>query len=311
MKGVSILLVFAPVRPSEDCFQFKAEIISYVVSDRAPAYTSYMPFITTEHLKIYFEEQGDGPPVLFISGTDGDLRQRPNVLNGPLPKHRRVIAFDQRGLGQTEKPDRPYTMKEYGEDAAALLKALGIRQADVIGVSFGGMVAQHFAIQHQSMIRKLVLCCTSPGGEMPSYPLQLLPEDLTLEERFLKLLGISDTRRDHKWQANNPEHLKAMIAGVSQASIPDHHSSASRMGARRQLEARSHHDVNDDLSSINLPTMICAGRHDGIAPAANQHHMVSLISDAVLKWYEGGHTFMIQDKNAWIDIIAFLNAPDS
>ena len=270
-----------------------------------------MPFVTTKHLKIYFEEKGDGTPVLFISGTGGDLRQRPNVLNGPLPKYRRVITYDQRGLGQTEKPDRPYTMGEYGDDAAALLAALDIEQADVIGVSFGGMVAQHFAIRHQSMIRKLVLCCTSSGGEMPSYPFHLLPEDLALEERFLKLLGISDTRRDQEWRANNPEQIEAMIAGVSQGNILDHHSSASRMGARRQLEARSHHDVNDDLSSINLPTMICAGRYDGIAPAANQHYMASLIPDAVLKWYEGGHMFMVQDKNAWLDIITFLNAPDS
>ena len=127
-----------------------------------------MPFITTERLNIYFEEKGDGAPVLFISGTGGDLRQRPNVLDGPLPKHHRVIAYDQRGLGQTEKPDRPYTMSEYGDDAAELLAALGIEQVDVIGVSFGGMVAQHFAIRHPSKIRKLVLCCTSPGGDMPS-----------------------------------------------------------------------------------------------------------------------------------------------
>ena len=138
-----------------------------------------MSYITTEHLNIYFEEKGDGAPVLFISGTGGDLRQRPNVLDGPLPKHRRVIAYDQRGLGRTEKPDRPYTMGEYGDDAAALLAALGIEQVDVIGVSFGGMVAQHFAIRHPSMIRKLVLCCTSPGGDMPSYPFHLIPEDLT------------------------------------------------------------------------------------------------------------------------------------
>ena len=102
-----------------------------------------------------------------------------------------------------------------------------------------------------------------------------------------------------------------MIKGVSEAQIPDHASSASRMGARRQLEARSHHDVNEALSSIDLPTMICAGRYDGIAPAENQHHMASRIPNAVLRWYEGGHMFMIQDKNAWTDIIAFLNTPNS
>ena len=288
-----------------------AGILGYVVSDRSPAYTSCMPFITTERLNIYFEEKGDGAPVLFISGTGGDLRQRPNVLDGPLPKHHRVIAYDQRGLGQTEKPDRPYTMSEYGDDAAELLAALGIEQADVIGVSFGGMVAQHFAIRHPSMIRKLVQCCTSSGGDMPSYPFHLIPEDLTPKERFLKLVGISDIRRDQEWQAEHPQQLQAMIKGVLEAQISDHGSSASRMGARRQLEARSHHDVSDALSSIDLPTMICAGRYDGIAPAANQHHMASLIPNAVLKWYEGGHMFMIQDKNAWSDIIAFLNTPDS
>lgn len=146
---------------------------------------------------------------------------------------------------------------------------------------------------------------------MPSYPFHLIPEDLTPEERFLKLVGISDTRRDQEWQANHPQQLQTMIKGVLQAQIPDHGSSSSQMGARRQLEARSHHDVNDALSSIDRPTMICAGRYDGIAPAENQHHMASLIPDALLKWYEGGHMFMIQDKNAWTDIIAFLNKPDS
>ena len=57
--------------------------------------------------------------------------------------------------------------------------------------------------------------------------------------------------------------------------------------------------------------MCIRDRYDGIAPAANQHHMASRIPNAILKWYEGGHMFMIQDKNAWSDIIAFLNTPDS
>ena len=108
---------------------------------------------------------------------------------------------------------------------------------------------------------------------MPSYPFHLIPEDLTPEERFLTLVGISDTRRDQKWLAEHPQQLQAMIKGVLETQIPDHDSSASRMGARRQLEAHSHHDVNDALSSIDCPTMICAGRYDGIAPAANQYHM--------------------------------------
>ena len=68
---------------------------------------------------------------------------------------------------------------------------------------------------------------------------------------------------------------------------------------------------NDALSSIDRPTMICAGRYDRIAPAENQYRMASRVPNAVLKWYEGGHLFMIQDKDAWSDIIGFLNTPDS
>ena len=66
-----------------------------------------MPFTTANGLRIYFERAGSGSPLLFISGTGGDLRVKPNVFDGPLPKSFDLLAYDQRGLGQTEKPDAP------------------------------------------------------------------------------------------------------------------------------------------------------------------------------------------------------------
>ena len=129
-----------------------------------------MGFVTTKNLELYVEEGGKGLPVLYISGTGGDLRVKPGVLDGPLGSGHHVIAYDQRGLGQSEKPDGPYTMEQYADDAASLLDALGHDTVDVIGVSFGGMVAQHLALRHPDRIRRLVLCCTSPGGSLPSYP---------------------------------------------------------------------------------------------------------------------------------------------
>ena len=123
-----------------------------------------MPFISAGDLNIYYERQGEGERLLFISGTGGDLRMRPGIMDGPLPRQFDVLAYDQRGLGQTSKPDRPYTMADYADDAAALMTAMGWDSAHVAGLSFGGMVAQELAIRHPLRIRRLVLGCTSPGG---------------------------------------------------------------------------------------------------------------------------------------------------
>src|SRR5213082_1123650 len=101
-----------------------------------------MPSLRANDIEIWSERAGSGPPLLFISGTGGDLRNKPNVFDGPLAKAFDLLAYDQRGLGQSEKPDVPYAMADYADDAAALLEAQGWADAFVVGVSFGGMVAQ-------------------------------------------------------------------------------------------------------------------------------------------------------------------------
>ena len=260
--------------------------------------------------KYLFRGKGSGAPVLFISGTGGDLRQRPNILNSPLPKHHRVIAYDQRGLGQTEKLDRPYTMSEYGDDGGNARRTwhrAGGCYWRILRRNGGSTLCHPPSINDSKV--GAVLHIT--GGDMPSYPFHLIPEDLTPEERFLKLVGILILALDQKWRAEHHEQIQAMIKGVLQARIPDHDSSASGWALGDSLKRVRTMMSTTRYPSIDLPTMISAGRYDGIAPAANQHHMASLMPNAVLKWYEGGHMFMIQDKNAWSDVIAFLNTPDS
>jgi 3-oxoadipate enol-lactonase len=265
-----------------------------------------MPFVPVRDLSVYYERQGDGDPVLFISGTGSDLRVRPGIMDGPLPKHFDVLAYDQRGLGQTSKPDQPYTMADYADDAAGLMTAIGWDSAHVVGVSFGGMVAQELAIRHPKRIRRLVLGCTSPGGAGgASYPFHEIGH-LTGEARAKHMIPISDTRRDDVWARANPDQYAQFVA---MAAAPDPYADepGRAMGAWRQIEARAAHDTWDRLPKIACPTLIAAGRYDGVAKPETQERMASRIPGAKLQFFDGGHMFIIQDRAAFPAIVDFLN----
>jgi 3-oxoadipate enol-lactonase len=266
-----------------------------------------VPVTRANGLNIYFERAGSGPPLLFISGTGGDLRTKPNVFDGPLPKSFEVLAYDQRGLGRSEKPDTPYTMADYADDAAALMAEQGWDQACVIGVSFGGMVAQELVLRHPGRVQKLVLACTSPGGAGgASYPFHEI-EHLTGEARARHLIPISDTRRDEAWAKAHPEQYEAFVA-MAAAPPPGVGEPGHDMGAHRQLEARAKHDTWARLPGITCPVLIAAGRYDGIALPATQERMAAAIPGAKLQFFDGGHLFMIQDRTAHPAMVAFLQA---
>ncbi|WP_340645020.1 alpha/beta hydrolase [Phenylobacterium sp.] len=267
-----------------------------------------MPTAHVNGLDIYYEQAGSGPPLLFISGTGGDLRNKPNQFDGPFPKVFDMVSYDQRGLGRSDKPDLDYSMADYADDASDLMGELGIEKAHVIGVSFGGMVAQELVLRHPHRVDRLVLACTSPGGAGgASFPFHEI-DHLKGEDRAQHLMPVSDTRRDAAWAQANPDTYRQLIA--MSAVDPFAGEPGREMGARRQLEARAHHDTWDRLDQIEVPTLIAAGRYDGIALPATQENLAGRIKGSVLRFFEGGHLFMIQDRAANATMIRFLNGED-
>ncbi len=262
-----------------------------------------MPFITANGIDIYYELGGRGPRLLFISGTGGDLRNKPNVFASPLAGRFQVLSFDQRGLGQTDKPDCDYTMADYADDAASLLESLGWASVPVMGVSFGGMVAQELAIRHPDKVTRLILACTSSGGEGgASFPLQALA-GLDPQTRMEKRLALADTRRTDEWRAGNPERWGVLLEMAHKAQRDDIDPEA----AARQLQARSEHDTWDRLRAIDTPTLVVGGQYDGIAPPDNLRAIQRQIPQSELHFFAGGHLFLIQDKTAYLYIIQWLN----
>ena len=267
-----------------------------------------MPFVSVRDIKMYYEIQGVGPGLLFISGTGGDLRQSPNVFDSPLVSHFEILAYDQRGLGQTERPDAPYTMEDYAADADALLEVIGWDSCQVIGVSFGGMVAQEFALNYPHRVERLVLACTSSGGAGgASYPIHELP-DLPLRELAEKFIELADTRHGSSWKASNPEKHQNLVDQVMTGLEAIRKDLDRGSGLRKQMEARKDHDTYTRLPNLEMLVYICGGRYDGIAPIANLKAMEDQIPNASLEFFEGGHGFLSEDPKAFERIIAILKS---
>lgn len=264
-----------------------------------------MPTAAVNGIDIAYERSGEGPRVLFIGGSGSSLAESA-LLRAPFDGRFDLLAHDQRGLGLTTIPPDPYSMADYAADALGLMDHVGWESARIVGISFGGMVAQELAVTAPERVERLALVCTSPGGAGgSSYPLHELGA-LDPDERATTHTRILDTRFTPEWLATHDGDrglLELMAARSTGARSPE-----QLRGEAAQLEARRHHDVWDRLERITCPTLVASGRYDGIAPPANGEAIAGRIPGAELRLYEGGHAFFAQDRAAFPEVIEFLAA---
>jgi 3-oxoadipate enol-lactonase len=258
-----------------------------------------MPFTENDGVKIYWDAQGDGAPVLLIMGlgwpSSAWYRTRP-VLN----EHYRTIAFDNRGVGQSDVPPGPYTMAQMAADAAAVLKAANVNTAHILGVSMGGMIAQEFALQYPQRVRSLTLGCTASGGPnavqaSPEIIGVLMSRGLDPEafaaaiNPFIYDAGTSQTRRD--------EDLAARRKWFPTAE-----------GYFAQLQAIIGWEAYSRLSQIQAPTLVVHGENDRLVPPENAKLISGRIPGAKLVMIpHASHVFNTdQPEAAHAVILEFL-----
>lgn len=265
-----------------------------------------MPFTQIRDIQLYYQISGSGMRLLYIGGTGGDLRVKPNIFDSPLAAGFELLAYDQRGLGQTDKPDIAYSMADYAADAAALIDEVGWASCAVMGESFGGMVAQHLALDYPEKVEKLIIVASSSGGAGgDSYPIHEISKR-PANELASSMVALLDSRCDADWQKTHSEEYLAAAELLQRTLDPG--TPERQIGARRQLEARMNHDVYRRLPEIRCPTLACAGRYDQVAPIPNLQAIVDQISDAELAVFEGGHLFLRQDPAGFHRIEEFISS---
>jgi pimeloyl-ACP methyl ester carboxylesterase len=244
-----------------------------------------MPYVERpDGCRLYFELHGpaEGTHLVLLEGLGGDIPGwRRNVPH--LSQRYRVIAFDFRGNGRSDKPDEPVTMATFVADTVAVLDQLGVERAHVYGQSFGGMVAQELALTHPDRVRSLVLAATSPGPAHAVRPgmISKVPKDKPHLALYSDRFG-----REH------PEHVAEDILVGSQNPQPAH-------AGRRQWEAMEGFDAFDRLGHVRCPTLVLHGTEDRLVPVANARLLADRIPGARLVLLEGaGHVYHSERADA-------------
>ena len=263
-----------------------------------------MPTALVNGIEVYFEEHGRGPRLLFLNGSGATLTTS-RLLIDPFTDRFDTVAHDQRGLGRTAIPPGPYRMADYPRDAAALLDHLGWSTCRMVGVSFGGMVAQELAVTWPERVERLALCCTSPGGAGgSSYPLHELVA-VPADEHAAVMTTLLDTRFTPAWLAEHHGDRQLVATLAARGGTPK--PAAVLRGEAEQLAARLGHDVFDRLPAIDCPTLVASGRYDSDRAARERGGDRGTDPDAQLRVYDGGHAYFVQDAAALPDLLDFLS----
>ncbi|WP_067792317.1 alpha/beta fold hydrolase [Actinomadura formosensis] len=243
-----------------------------------------MPIAAVNDIQINYRLEGDGPEtIVLVNGLADDLNTWDYQVPAFLEAGYRVLRFDNRGVGETSKPEGPYTSRMLADDAKALVDHLGITDFHLMGTSMGGMISQEYAINYGSDLRSLVLSCTyaAPGpfcsrlftvwAELaPTQGVPFIMREVTLwafTQDFFETRG-ADLAAFEDEMAAMPWPVEAYLS---------------------QLNVIREHDTTDRLSQITVPTLVQAGEEDILIPVRLSRRLHQAIPDAEWATTRGGH----------------------
>ena len=201
-------------------------------------------FVAANGLKYYYEVHGRGEPLLLLHGGLGSIDMFGPVL--PLfAKERQVIAVDLHGHGRTTLGDRPIDLIDIGNDLAVVLKQLGYEQVDVMGYSFGGGAAFRLAVQHPTLVRRLVL--VSAGFAQDGFYPEMLPQQAAVGAGMADAMKGTPMYQSYVAVAPKPEDFPRLL---------------DNMGALM----RKPYDWSEDVKKLEPPVMLVFGDSDMYRP---------------------------------------------
>lgn len=253
-----------------------------------------MPTICVNDIDLYYELYGDGEPLVLISGLGYGLWQWHKMIPF-LAERRQVIAFDNRGAGQTAKPAGPYTAAMLAEDTARLIEEVIGGPAEVMGHSMGGFVAQQLVLSRPDLVSKLILASTNFGGPNAA---PVTPEALAVmmdrsgDPADVIRRGVAVATAPGFVEAHPDALAELMNYRFSNPVPPEAYQAQMAIGLGLLSPAAA---FDGKLAAIQAPTLILFGAHDNVVPTANAHLLAGQIPNSRVVILPGaGHMFPIE-----------------
>ena len=232
-----------------------------------------MPSLKANGIEINYEIKGQGPPLTMIMGMSCSLRQW-EWMTDLLSETFQIITFDNRGAGKSGKPDIEYSTEMLAKDTFCLLEELKIKKSHVFGISFGGMIAQKFALMFPEVTDCLVL-----GATMPNFN-HFPPSPETLESfQSSALVPIQESVQIIMKLFYSKEFFQkepALAAKVKEIMITEKEEQSIDI-MYRQIGAGMEHDTSEEVRNITAPTLVICGDEDLIAPIRNSRFLTDQI----------------------------------
>jgi pimeloyl-ACP methyl ester carboxylesterase len=267
-----------------------------------------MPTVRVDDdVRLHYEVTGRGDPLLMVMGLGGSSAAWAPELIAELGRSFQTIVYDNRGTGQSDKPDIPYSLEMFAADSIAILDELKLSRVHLFGVSMGGMIAQEIALRYGSRLQTLTLGCTTCGGRNAVPP---PPESIKLLTAPRDGLSDEEVIRRGWPLAYTPDYIKNHRAEL-EASIPRLLANPTPTFIfKRHLEATYGLKTYDRLPQIKTPTLIITGAKDVLIPARNSEILAERIAGARLHIIaNAGHAFFDEAREEFLkEFVPFLKS---
>lgn len=266
-----------------------------------------MPKAGVNGIDVCYRVQGEGEPLVLIMGFGGG-HYAWFFQTRAFKKYYQVVTFDSRGVGKTDKPSEPYTVKTMADDAIGLMDYLGVGKAHILGVSMGGAVAQEVAISYPERVDKLILGSTYAGGEEVGEVAVEMQEALGLGDGFsredVRSVDIMKFATCVTSLSFKKRLYRMILVPLSKRWV----RSVGFDGLMGQFEASASCDTLDRLDVIEAPTLVITGTEDRVVPPRSSDVIARRIPRAKLVKVEGGsHAFHLEMSGRFNrEVLSFL-----